>query len=96
LVEGCVRAMEKECYGEIINLAGEKHHSVNELIKMCYTIAGLYGRVGITYKINQLPPRLEDVEVEDISIEKAKKLLGWTPKTDLYKGLKKTYLTMFC
>jgi len=94
LVEGCIKAMEKKCYGEIINLAGRRYHSVNELINICYSI--VHGIGTTTYQINRLPPRPEDVEIEDISIEKAKKLLGWTPKTGLYEGLERTYLAMFC
>lgn len=72
-----------EVHGEAFNCGSGTNTSINDLMK---TIAKLMGE-----EINPIhtPPVLEPSQtLADIS--KAKRLLGWTPKTSLEEGLLKT------
>lgn len=92
LVEGCYKVIEKGVENEVINLVGKKSYTVNQMAKLCAEI--VLGRRK-AYKIKYIPAREGDVFKEDISIEKAKRLLGWTPKVDLKQALKLSYKKAF-
>lgn len=92
LVEGCYKVIEKGVENEVINLVGKKSYTVNQMAKMCAEI--VLGRRK-AYKVEYIPAREGDVFEEDISIEKAKRLLGWTPKVGLKKALKLSYKKAF-
>ncbi len=91
LVDGCIKAMKyildsKE--NHIFNLVGQPNYSVKTLAKFCHQIVSGSKK---SYKVQFLPEREDDVFIEDISIEKAKNLLNWEPKINLYDGLVKCY-----
>ena len=88
LTEGCISCMKWITSGgsnEIFNLVGQPSYSINYLADICAELtrtdnAKVY-----------LPERPDDVSKEDISIEKAKRLLKWEPKFDLKTGMIKIY-----
>jgi len=85
LVEGNILALERpEADGQIINLPGPEGISVLRLAKLCVEVAKSSSEVILG------PPRPSDINLEFISLEKARFLLGWTPKTNLREGLEKT------
>lgn len=88
LIEGCRLVVKKGVENEIINLVGNKSYTINQMANMCARI--VLGR-GKTHKIKYIPAREGDVFKEDISIEKAKRLLGWKPKVGLKKALEFSY-----
>ncbi len=90
LVEGCYKALKAE--NQIINLAGKKSYTVYEMAEMC---AEVVNGTAKNMQVKYLPARKGDVFKENISIEKAKNLLKWTPKTDLREALKKSYKQIF-
>lgn len=96
LIDGCVSAMNhvmscnpQGSYKETFNLTGTKSYSVRDLATVCNAIANS----DFVYKkdIELLPVRPDDVYIEDISNQKARKLLGWNPQIGLYDGMKKIY-----
>lgn len=66
---------------EIINLGNNSPVTLRELID---TIARL---TAITPKLKQMPMQAGDVDITFANIDKAKKLLGYSPSTSLEKGL---------
>ncbi|RJS82764.1 NAD-dependent epimerase/dehydratase family protein [Candidatus Bathyarchaeota archaeon] len=87
IVDGTLRmGVVKEAVGEAINLASETETRVIDLANWINELAG--NDAGITFK----PRRDWDKVVRRrASIEKARKVLGYEPKTDMKAGLKKTY-----
>jgi len=83
-VQGIVEAMtyDKSMF-EIINLGNNYSVSLNELIRL---IERTIGKKAI---IEQLPDQPGDVPKTFADISKAKKLLGYEPKTKLDEGLRK-------
>jgi len=94
LVDGCVKAMEyctsgcSCCEKDTFNFVGQPSYSVLALARICQRIVN-----GKSYpiEIKRLPARLDDVLREDISIEKAQDLLGWTPKVSFEEALERIY-----
>jgi len=85
LIEGNILALERpEAEGQIINLPGQEGISILRLAKVCSEVAGSKSEVVLG------PPRPADITLEFLSSEKARFLLGWTPKTTLKEGLEKT------
>lgn len=83
VVDQMILASTSKVHGEAFNCGSGENTSINDLMK---TIAKL-----MKAKINPIhtPPVLEPTQtLADIS--KAERLLGWTPKTSLEEGLKKT------
>jgi len=87
IVDGTLRmGVVKEAVGEAINLASETETRVIDLANWINELAG--NDAGIVFK----PRRDWDKVVKRrASIDKARKLLGYEPKTDIKTGLKKTY-----
>ena len=87
IVDGTLRmGVVKEAVGEAINLASETETRVIDLANWINELVG--NDAGITFK----PRRDWDKVVRRrASIEKARKVLGYEPKTDMKAGLKKTY-----
>jgi len=92
LVEGCSKVVDCGITNETINLVGKKSYTVNKLVAMTDEVVN---GTCHTYKVKHLPDREGDIFKEDISIEKARKLLDWTPKVSLKKALKLCYKTAF-
>jgi len=82
LAEGNVAALKDAGKNEIFNLAGPKFVSINYVIDVLRETLG-------EIKIEHTPPRPHDFKGIVVSIEKAKKLLGWEPKTSFEEGIKK-------
>lgn len=87
IVDGTLRlGVVEEAVGEAINLASETETRIIDLANWINEIAG--NDAGVVYR----PRRGWDRVVRRrASIEKARKILGYEPKTDMKAGLKKTY-----
>lgn len=76
----------KEAIGEAINLASGRETKIIDLAKMINEITG--NKAGIVFK----PKRSWDKSTRRrASIEKAKKILGYKPETNIEIGLRKVY-----
>ncbi len=87
IVEGTLRmGVIPEAVGEAINLASETETKIIDLANMINEITG--NDAGIVFK----PRRDWDKAIRRrASIEKARKILGYEPKTDIKTGLRRTY-----
>ena len=86
IVKGVIGAMQYDQSGfEIINLGNNYTVSLNELI---IAIEDIIGKKAI---IEQYPDQPGDVPKTFADINKAKKLFGYNPQTQLKDGLKKFY-----
>lgn len=74
--------------GTIINLAGSEPKTVRRLAVLCNKVVN--GEEYLTI-MDPEPARPNDTMKEHISIMRAERLLGWSPKVSLEEGLKKTY-----
>lgn len=83
IADGTVKALRPTGY-EIINL-GSDHP-----VKLKYVIKLLEKNLGKKAKIKHLPRHSADVTATWAHIGKAKKVLGWKPKTSIEQGVKKT------
>ena len=77
-------AVLKKGSGEAFNIGTNKPTTVLQLYKL---IAAEMGAKG---KPNLGPPRAGDLKANYLSYAKAKRLLKWSPKTDMKKGIKAT------
>lgn len=85
MVEGLITAMEnKNTSGEVINMGFPEEHTVKEIAKIILRLTE--SSSGVTY----YPKKEDDPVRRKPDISKAKKILGWSPKITLYKGLSKT------
>jgi len=82
LAEGNVAALAAPAENQIINLAGAEFVSMNQIVE---DLQEFFGNLEIRYD----PARPHDFEGSVTSIEKAKKLLKWAPRTPFKKGLRK-------
>lgn len=82
IVSGVVSALQQEHDYEIINL-GNSHSE-----DLMYFIELIEKELGKTAKKNMLPMQLGDVEATFADIEKAKKILGYSPQTRIEQGVK--------
>lgn len=82
LAEGNVAALKKEGENQIFNLAGKEFITINKIIEC---LRDIFGEV----RVERKPARPGDFKGVVISIEKAKKVLGWEPKHSFIEGLKK-------
>ena len=87
IVDGTLRmGVVEEAVGEAINLASEKETRVIDLANWINEMTG--NKAGIVFK----PRRDWDKAIRRrASIEKARRILGYEPKTDMKTGLKKVY-----
>jgi nucleoside-diphosphate-sugar epimerase len=81
LAEALIKVIERKPIGETINLAGGSPVKISDLAKMISKIIGRNTSFECAHTENIKISRL----YADIS--KAKKLLGWQPRTELSKGL---------
>jgi UDP-glucose 4-epimerase len=82
LAEGNVASLAEGGKNEIINLAGPEFVSMNQIVE---ALQEILGDVQVRYE----PARPHDFEGSVTSIEKAKRLLKWKPKTTFKEGLSK-------
>ena len=78
-------AFQSNVNHDFFNIATEHKTSINDLVQIMIKMSGL--DLKPTYK----ETRKGDIKKSYADISKAKKLLGWNPKTDLETGLKKIF-----
>jgi nucleoside-diphosphate-sugar epimerase len=87
IVDGTLRmGVVEEAVGEAINLASEKETRVIDLANWVNEMTG--NRAGIVFKQRR---DWDKAIRRRASIEKAKKILGYEPKTDMKTGLRRVY-----
>ena len=75
----------KDMNFEIINLGGHESISINDLIKKFETVTGKPA------KIKYSPIHPADMSASWADVEKAKRLLGWSPKTSFKDGIMQVF-----
>jgi UDP-glucose 4-epimerase len=86
VTRGCALAMQADLTGcHVINLACGGNHSVRQLLD------GLMECSGVRVEPVYAPARKGDVRHSTADIEKARRLLGFTPKVSFADGLARTY-----
>ncbi|MCM4156476.1 NAD-dependent epimerase/dehydratase family protein [Gramella sp. AN32] len=85
IVNGVLAVMGKEeqCNNEVFNIGSEHEYTTREGVDSVEKITGK------KIKMKILEPRPGDQLRTNANIEKARKILGYHPKTSLYKGLEK-------
>jgi UDP-glucose 4-epimerase len=82
LAEGNVAALKGTRKNEIFNIAGKKFVTLNQVVN---NLKQIFGELSVKHET----VRPNDFKGAVVSIEKAKKLLGWEPKTQFQVGLRK-------
>ena len=83
LADGNVRALSPKAENEVYNLDGSEEITLNRIAKTAIELLG--ADVSIEYK----DARPGDYVNRRVSIEKAKRDLGWEPKTEFEDGLRR-------
>jgi len=85
IVDGIKKGIEnhQNCYGEIINLGSNETYTVKECIRMVENLTNS------SIQLKHLPARNGDQKSTKAHIEKAERLIGFTPSTSLTSGIKK-------
>lgn len=83
VVDGIIKAIEKDYKFEIFNIGNSDTISLSDLIKL------LENTIGKKAIIDRKPFQLGDVQITYADISKSKKLLGYNPKTKIEEGVKK-------
>jgi nucleoside-diphosphate-sugar epimerase len=87
VVDACLMASTTECpAGEIINIGGGRAYPLREVAEMILQKTG----TGVSLNIGALPERVGDVGDAYCDNGKAKRVLGWSPRTTLDDGLDRT------
>jgi UDP-glucose 4-epimerase len=81
LAEGSVLALSERAKNQVINLAGKEFVTINRVVD---ELRKIFGDVEVKHE----PSRPGDFRGVVVSIEKARKLLGWEPKIAFDAGLK--------
>jgi UDP-glucose 4-epimerase len=82
LAEGNVAALCDQAKNQIINLAGKEFVTIIQVVE---ELRNIFGDI----EIKNEPPRPGDFKGAVVSIEKARRLLGWEPKSTFREGLMK-------
>lgn len=82
---GVISSLENRFDYEIFNLGNSKPVKLGELVSAIEKV------VGKKANIKRMPERRGEVEKTFADITKAKKMLGYDPKTTLEEGIRKTY-----
>jgi dTDP-glucose 4,6-dehydratase len=83
LVDGIFRLMVSNC-NEPINLGNPREMTIQEMAEAVIRMTGSKS------KIDYKPLPIDDPKVRQPNIERARKVLGWSPKTELNEGLSTT------
>ena len=83
LVRALVLLAEKDVIGQTINLAGKEQSSVNEIARLAIFL----GAIGY----QQTPCRKDDFHDQNVSLDKARELLGWQPEVKFEDGIKSMF-----
>jgi UDP-glucuronate 4-epimerase len=81
-VSGIINALNKQVDFEIFDL-GE-----SRTVELTYLISLIEKNLGKKAKINKMPTQPGDVPITYANISKAKRMLGYNPKTSIEKGIK--------
>lgn len=81
LARGNIASLKENAKNEVFNLAGSEFVTMKQIVEVMREI---FGEMSIKHE----PLRPHDFEGVKISIEKAKKLLGWEPKVSFKEGFK--------
>lgn len=84
MIEGLWLIGNKKISGEVINLGQNQENSILDIANLIKSLT--YSNSSIVFK----PLPQDDPKRRQPDISKAKKLLGWKPKTNLKQGLKTT------
>lgn len=88
LVDAIVRASTVDAGGEVIQIATNREHTVNEILEF---IAEIFREeYSISLKSSRAPARMGEIRRNYSDISKARKLLDWEPSSDLKIGLRET------
>jgi len=82
LAKGCVLALKKVAHNKIYNLEGDEKVSIKQIAE---TINEILGGVKIVF----IEGRKDDFSGKDISNQRAKDELGWSPTTSFKEGMKR-------
>ena len=85
VIDALVLVMEKKLVHKVFNIGSGIATSLNDLIKIMKNVTGYLPEV------EYLPARDFDVPVNYLDISQAYSEFGWTPKSSLTEGLKKTW-----
>ncbi|RJP33976.1 MAG: NAD-dependent epimerase/dehydratase family protein [Candidatus Omnitrophota bacterium] len=85
IVAANLLAAEKSVEGEIFNIGGGSRVSLRETLSILETVSGL------TPTIHYEPPTKGDVRDTSADTNKARRLLGYEPKTGLEEGLRRQF-----
>ena len=84
VIDALVRAMQDQSSHRIFNIGSSEGRSLREIIGMIEALTSK--KLDIVWK----PERPMDVPVSVVSVDRAKKVLHWVPKTPLESGLHQT------
>jgi nucleoside-diphosphate-sugar epimerase len=88
VVKAMLAALEtKDIEGEIINLGTNRKHKMKEILDMIKKEVGAEEK---DVEVDKGRLRMKDVELLVASNEKAKRILGWSPKIRFEEGIRKT------
>ena len=87
LVDAIILSARNDVGGETFQIASGLEQTVQEVAAM---IADQLSQYGITMKLIYKDPRVGDVARNYSDISKAQRILGWSPRTHLDEGLRKT------
>jgi len=82
LAEGNVAALNEKAKNQVINLAGKEFVTISWVVD---ELRKIFGDILVRHE----PQRPGDFKGAVVSIEKARTLLGWEPKTTFSEGLRK-------
>jgi len=83
IVEGTIAAIDLEAQFEIFNLGNNKAEPLLKMVEIIET------HVGKKANVESLPMQPGEIQVTFADVEKAKRLLGYSPKTSLEEGMAK-------
>ncbi len=86
LCRAIVLAGERDCAGQVFQIASGNENTINHLGELLCDLAGVDRS-----RIVHAPPRAGEAYRIFSNIDKARRVLGFDPKVELEEGLKKTY-----
>ena len=84
-IEGLITALEKGKIGEVFNIGNDSEITILEFAKLIKKLAKSKSSIDFSQELPE-----DDPTQRKPNIKKAKKELGWEPKTELKEGLLKT------
>jgi len=83
IVAGIIASLQKNYEYEVFNLGNSHTISLKELVEI------IEDNIGRKAVLDKMPMQLGDVPITYSNISKAKKMLGFSPETDIKDGIKK-------